>query len=150
MSFIHRLRTSSSSSGVVDGISRSANLPFMFQQPGSHGDAVSSVVISADSSRLASAFEDNTVKIWDASSGQCLRTLEGHSDLVSSVVFSADSSRLASASYDNTVKIWDASSGQCLEMYEVSFSVIGSSLETDIGPLPLNDSSSNRSLSWNE
>ncbi|KAK4905582.1 hypothetical protein LTR49_025151 [Elasticomyces elasticus] len=71
-----------------------------------HSNLVSSVVFSADSSRLASASGDNTVKIWDASSGQCLRTLKGHSNGVSLVVFSADSSRLASASYDKTVKIW--------------------------------------------
>ncbi|KAK4551275.1 hypothetical protein LTR86_011259, partial [Recurvomyces mirabilis] len=83
-----------------------------------HSSWVTSVVFSADSSRLASASYDSTVKIWDTSSGQCVRTLEGHSGWVSSVVFSADSSRLASASYDNTVKIWDASSGQCVRTLE--------------------------------
>ncbi|KAH8719199.1 hypothetical protein GQ44DRAFT_389682 [Phaeosphaeriaceae sp. PMI808] len=46
---------------------------------------------------------DNTVKIWDASSGACLSTLEGHSSWVSSVAFSPDSTRLASGSLDNTV-----------------------------------------------
>ena len=29
--------------------------------------------------RLASASDDSTVKVWDASSGECLQTLEGHS-----------------------------------------------------------------------
>jgi WD40 repeat protein len=80
-----------------------------------HSDGVSSVAFSHDSTRLASASFDNTVKIWDASSGACLQTLEGHSDWVSSVAFSHDSTRLASASYDKTVKIWDASSGACLQ-----------------------------------
>ncbi|KAK6389797.1 hypothetical protein LTR81_026987, partial [Elasticomyces elasticus] len=91
-----------------------------------HSSSVDSVVFSADSSRLASASGDKTVKIWDASSGQCLRTLEGHSYWVISVVFSADSSRLASASDDKTVKTWDASSGQCLRTLEGHSSYVSS------------------------
>jgi WD40 repeat protein len=83
-----------------------------------HGNEVSSVAFSHDSTRLASASDDSTVKIWDASSGACLQTLEGHSDSVRSVAFSHDSTRLASASWDSTVKIWDASSGACLQTLE--------------------------------
>ena len=40
-----------------------------------HSSGVYSVAFSHDSARLASASGDNTVKVWDASSGQCLRTL---------------------------------------------------------------------------
>ncbi|RYN87201.1 Vegetative incompatibility protein [Alternaria tenuissima] len=83
-----------------------------------HSNAVSSVVFSHDSTRLASASYDRTVKMWDASTGACLHTLEGHSSTVSSVVFSHDSTRLASASYDKTVKMWDASPGACLQTLE--------------------------------
>jgi len=80
-----------------------------------HNLSVNSVAFSHDSARLASASEDRTVKIWDASSGACLQTLKGHSHYVYSVAFSHDSARLASASGDGTVKIWDASSGACLQ-----------------------------------
>src|SRR5271155_706782 len=76
------------------------------------------VAFSHDSARLASASSDKTVKIWDASSGECLQTLEGHSGAVKSVAFSHDSARLASASDDKTVEIWDASSGECLQTLE--------------------------------
>ncbi|KAF2462479.1 uncharacterized protein BDR25DRAFT_202744, partial [Lindgomyces ingoldianus] len=51
---------------------------------------------------LASGSDDNTVKIWDASSGACLSTLKGHSNVVISVAFSPDSTRLASGSHDET------------------------------------------------
>jgi WD40 repeat protein len=49
-----------------------------------HSSYVSSVVFSHDSTRLASASRDRTVKIWGASSGACLQTLKGHSSHTSS------------------------------------------------------------------
>jgi WD40 repeat protein len=75
---------------------------------------INSVIFSHDSTRLALASQDYTVKIWNASSGAC-QTLDGHSSWVNSVIFSHDSTRLASASYDTTVKIWNVSSGACLK-----------------------------------
>ena len=113
-----------------------------------HRGSVSSVAFSHDSARLASASDDNTVRIWDASSGECLQTLEGHRDWVRSVAFSHDSARLASASYDNTVRIWDASSGECLQtlsigkaLSKISFDTTGSNLHTEIGTVALGASS---------
>jgi WD40 repeat protein len=91
-----------------------------------HSGVVRSVAFSHDSARLASASWDNTVKIWDASSGACLQTLKGHSSYVNSVAFSHDSARLASASYDSTVKIWDASSSACLQTLEGHSSYVNS------------------------
>src|SRR2546422_8441671 len=44
----------------------------------------------ADGKRLASASDDETVKVWDATSGQETRTLKGHNDRVMSVAFSVD------------------------------------------------------------
>ena len=52
-----------------------------------HIGYVSSVAFSHDSTRLASASSDSTIKIWDASSGACLQTLVGHSYLVNLVAF---------------------------------------------------------------
>ena len=40
-----------------------------------HSGEVSSVAFSHDSTRLASGSDDETVKIWDASNGECLQTL---------------------------------------------------------------------------
>ncbi|KAL2198599.1 hypothetical protein P885DRAFT_32988, partial [Corynascus similis CBS 632.67] len=83
-----------------------------------HSNWVTSVAWSHDASWLASASDDETVKIWDPLTGQCVSTFEGHSDSVSSVAWSHDASRLASASTDRTAKIWDPMTGQCVSTLE--------------------------------
>ena len=109
-----------------------------------HSSSVRLVAFSHDSTRLASASDDKTVKIWDVSSGACLQTLEGHSHWVNSVTFSHDSTQLASASDDNIVKIWNVSSGACLQaldmgrtLYDISFDSTSSYLHTNIGTIAL-------------
>ncbi|KAH6636889.1 hypothetical protein F5144DRAFT_199344 [Chaetomium tenue] len=83
-----------------------------------HRRSVYSVAFSHDSKTLASASDDNTVKVWDAATGTCTATLKGHSSSVASVAFSHDSKTLASASDDNTVKVWDAATGTCTATLE--------------------------------
>ncbi|SPF52559.1 exported hypothetical protein [Candidatus Sulfopaludibacter sp. SbA4] len=90
-----------------------ARSPELFVQTG-HSDWVVSVAWSADGKTLASGSSDQTIKLWDASSGRLLRTLSGHSAFVNSVAWSVDGKTLASASGDSTIKLWDASSGQLL------------------------------------
>ncbi|KAL8368082.1 hypothetical protein RB599_003809 [Gaeumannomyces hyphopodioides] len=86
-----------------------------YQTLGGHSNSVRSVTFSPDGQRLASASDDNTVKLWDTATGACLQTLKGHRNWVWSVAFSPDGQRLASASADNTVKLWDAATGACLK-----------------------------------
>jgi WD40 repeat protein len=51
--------------------------------------------------------DDQTVKLWDAQTGQETITLRGNTGSVESVAFSPDGKRLASGSVNGTVKIWD-------------------------------------------
>jgi WD40 repeat protein/sterol desaturase/sphingolipid hydroxylase (fatty acid hydroxylase superfamily) len=76
-----------------------------------HTAGVLGVAISADGRRIVSGSEDKTAKVWDAATGEELRTLTGHQRPVRCVAISADGQRLASGSYDKTVKVWDTATG---------------------------------------
>ncbi|MEE1323143.1 MAG: hypothetical protein UHE91_04910, partial [Bacteroidales bacterium] len=64
------------------------------------------VAYTPDGTKIISGSADKTVKIWDANTGECLKTLEGHSKYVYSVAFSPDGKHIVSGSYDDTIKIW--------------------------------------------
>ena len=69
-----------------------------------------SVAFSPDGTRLASGFQDGTVRLWEVATQTEVGTLEGHTDRVTSVAFSPDGRLLASAGGggDRTVILWDA------------------------------------------
>ncbi len=80
-----------------------------------HTNRVISVAFSPNGKAIASCSYDKTIRVWDASTGQCLHTLSGHSSRVWSVAFSPDGQTIASGSEDQTIKIWDVNTGQCLK-----------------------------------
>jgi tetratricopeptide (TPR) repeat protein len=79
-----------------------------------HEGWVNSVGFSPDGKKLASGSGDQTIKIWDVTTGKVLNTLKGHEGSVWSVGFSPDGKQLASGSVDNTIKIWDVTTGKVL------------------------------------
>ena len=77
-----------------------------------HSKPVTSVAFSPDGTRIVSGSHDNTLKVWDAQTGQETLTLTGLHDPDSSVAFSPTGTRIVSGSHSNTLKVWDAQTGQ--------------------------------------
>jgi hypothetical protein len=67
-------------------------------------------VFSPDDRRVATASEDKTARIWDATNGQQLAVIVGHTDAVGTVAFSPNGAQLVTASDDKTARVWDSRS----------------------------------------
>ncbi|EFJ49808.1 hypothetical protein VOLCADRAFT_117135, partial [Volvox carteri f. nagariensis] len=76
-----------------------------------HEVNVADVAWAPDSRRLATASVDNRVKIWDTTSGVCLRTLEGHIGHVKGLAWDPFDVYLASQG-DREVIVWRLEDGQ--------------------------------------
>ncbi|KIM23094.1 hypothetical protein M408DRAFT_51073, partial [Serendipita vermifera MAFF 305830] len=78
-----------------------------------HTGSVSSVSFSPDGTRIVSGSWDNTIRVWDAETGETVMgPLEGHTGPVYSVSFSPDGTRIVSGSWDKTIRVWDAETGE--------------------------------------
>ena len=98
-----------------------------------HKDGVRSVAYGPDGKFIASGSDDNTIKLWDVATGECIKTFEGHTSGVCYVAYSPDGKYIASGSYDNSIKLWNVAIGECVNtfkghtrtVYSVAFSPDG-------------------------
>jgi WD40 repeat protein len=91
--------------GLVAALARLTHASTVFA---GHLKAVRDIALSPDGSRLATASEDQTVRVWDPRGGRELcPPLSGHSDVVHAVAFNADGNLLVSAGGDGVLQLWD-------------------------------------------
>ncbi|CAN5543283.1 NB-ARC domain-containing protein [soil metagenome] len=64
--------------------------------------------------RLASASDDQTVRIWDVDTRRTLHMLVGHTGAVRDVKFHCDGTLVVSGSTDKTARVWHVQTGQLL------------------------------------
>ncbi len=80
-----------------------------------HTSTVAAFAWSPDGKQIATASYDNTVRIWDATTGDAKRTLAQHIGPATAVGWSPDGKQIASGSHDKTVIVWDAVAGTALK-----------------------------------
>jgi sugar lactone lactonase YvrE len=84
-----------------------------------HTRIVSAVAFSPDGNMLATGSSDESIKLWDPTTGKELRTLDGHARPVNSLAFSGKGKWLVSvcggrAVGGNELKLWDVATGKDL------------------------------------
>jgi WD40 repeat protein/energy-coupling factor transporter ATP-binding protein EcfA2 len=97
-----------------------------------------SVAWSPDGTKIATASDDFTAKIWDADTAREILTLRGHQSRVMSVSWRPDGTQLVTGSADGTAKVWDAATGRELltlpgandELTSVSWNPTGTVIAT--------------------
>jgi WD40 repeat protein len=74
--------------------------------------------MTPDGRRAVSGSFDGTLRLWDLSNGQTIRTLEGHTNTVWAVTVTPDGRRAVSGSFDGTLRLWDLGTGQTIRTLE--------------------------------
>ncbi len=97
----------------------------------SKAGGVLAIAISADGRRIASTALDS-IKVWDADTGEQLSTLEVDKrgspgnvpDFFASVAFSPDGRRIAAGSFSQIIQVWDTGTWQPIRSLEGHLSLV--------------------------
>jgi WD40 repeat protein len=81
-----------------------------------HTDLVWALAVERDGTRLASASDDGTIRLWDVGQGTMLRVWTAHdqrrSPGITALAFEPDRDRLVSASSGGELRVWELASGR--------------------------------------
>jgi WD40 repeat protein len=76
-----------------------------------HGGPVNHAAFSPDGTRVVTASDDGTARVWDAATGKPVSPPLKHGGPVTHAAFSPDGTTVATASQDKTARLWDAATG---------------------------------------
>ncbi len=131
-----------------------ATAPTEPQVLNNHHNYVNSVAYSTDGKKLVSASgslfgePDNSLRVWDATTGRQISVMDGHDNWVNSAVFSPDETQIASASNDRTARIWETSSGREIAKLAGHFQPVNSAAFSPDGRWIATASSDNSIRLW--
>lgn len=72
-----------------------------------HREEVGRVAFSPDGTRIITASQDSTARVWDAVTGKPPTGTLAHQANVVSSMFSPDGTHVVTASLDRTARVWD-------------------------------------------
>lgn len=77
-----------------------------------HTNSINALKSMSDERRFVSASGDNTIRLWDLSTGQMLQTFTGHETFVNAIALSPDERTLYSSSADGAIFAWAVNTGE--------------------------------------
>lgn len=83
-----------------------------------HNDTVYRVAFSPNGAQAVSTGRDNTIRIWNLTSGRQLQCIENYGANVRAVLFTSDGARIVTGATDSSIRVWDAVAGQELSRIE--------------------------------
>lgn len=72
-------------------------------------------VAALPNSQVVSGSSDHTLQVWNASTGECIKTFTGHTLSVRQIAV-LPNSQVVSVSDDRTLRVWDIVTGKCLQI----------------------------------
>lgn len=82
-----------------------------------HRSDVLCLTLHSNGNVLATAGEDQMIKLWDLRANSLIDTLHGHKNSVNGVKFGINSNNICSVSSDLTVKQWDFAQRGLIETF---------------------------------
>jgi len=77
-----------------------------------HTDWVIHLMPTADGTKVISAGQDHTARVFDVASGECLKVLTGHTEAIRAICLSLPEHSVYTASLDGTMREWSITAGE--------------------------------------
>jgi WD40 repeat protein len=145
--FLAALYFANSAGSLIAATECTIEKPLIQPQLG-HSGPVQSVSFSPDGRYALSGSQDQTLKLWDISSGREVRSFQGHSHRVFSIAFSPDGMYALSGSEDKTLKLWDINSGIEIRTFKGHSKLVFSVAFSPDGKYALSGSQDNTIKLW--
>ena len=112
-----------------------------------HTGEIISMAFSADSKYALTGSYDNTMRLWDVSTGSLLQTFTGNTDIVMQVAFAADPRYVISGSLDGVTTVWNRATGAIVAKL-ISFRDGGWAVTDEQGHYDASDPDNSGGLYW--
>ncbi|WP_204139654.1 serine/threonine-protein kinase [Halomicronema sp. CCY15110] len=103
-------------SGEVNAIDLDSSTPAirveLMRTLTSHTSSINGLQLMSDQRRFVSASADNTIRLWDLSTGEIVQTFTGHETFVNAIALSPDELTLYSGSADGALLAWQVNTAE--------------------------------------